>query len=132
MFLNSPERTLEGLFRVTHGENYFMVYASTESLKCFICSDQCHKRFTCPRRDEECASTSRDETDIEPEVNNTETERVEEQDRGDTEEVSDSDKAVSIGDENDQSDSDEDDTVQKFGSEENLADETESLSQMMG
>lgn len=153
MFLNSPERTLEVSFRVTHGENSFMVYASTESLKCFICGDLGHKRFTCPRRDEQRASTSRDENDSEPEVNNTESERVEEQDRGATEEVneqqevSDSvvnagcveqsgrnqvtlpDKAVRVSGENDQSDSDEDDTVQKFGSEENLADETESLSQ---
>lgn len=151
MFLNSPERTLEVSFRVTHGDNSFMVYASTESLKCFICGDLGHKRFTCPRRDEQRASTSRgDENDIEPEVNNAESERVEEQDKGATEEVngqqevSDSvvnagcveqsgssylpDKAVSIGDENDQSDADED-TVQKFVSEENLADETESLSQ---
>lgn len=38
------------------------------------------------------------------------------------------DKAVNVGDENDQSDAD-DYTVQKCGSEENMADETESLSQ---
>ncbi len=45
MFLNSPERTLEVSFRVIHGEYSFMVYASTESLKCFECGDLGHKRF---------------------------------------------------------------------------------------
>ncbi len=59
MFLNSPERTLEVSFRVTHGENSFMVYASTESLMCFECGDLGHKHFMCPHRDEQRPSTSR-------------------------------------------------------------------------
>ncbi len=151
MFLNSPERTLEVSFRVTHGENSFMVYASTASLKCFECGDLGHKCFMCPHRDEQRPSTSRgDGNNVVTQVNNTESERTEEQDKGATEgvdeqqEVSDlnvnagcveqpgcsylPDKAVSVGDENDQSDAD-DDTVQKCGSEENMADETETLSQ---
>ncbi len=140
MFLNSPERTLEVSFRVTHGENSFMVYASTASLKCFECGDLGHKRFMCPHRDEQRPSTSRgDGNDVVTQVNNTESERTEEQDKGATEgvdeqqEVSDlndnagcveqpgcsylPDEAVSVGDEDDQSDAD-DDTVQKCGSEE--------------
>lgn len=66
MFLNSPERTLEVSFRVNHGENSYMVYASTETLKCFECGDLGHKRFACPHKDDQRASTSRGD------VNNTE------------------------------------------------------------
>ncbi len=33
MFLNSPERTLEISFRVTHGESSFMIYASRGAVK---------------------------------------------------------------------------------------------------
>ncbi len=70
MFLNSPERTLEVSFRVTHGENSFMVYASTASLKCFECGDLGHKRFMCPHRDEQRPSTSRgDGNDVVTQVN---------------------------------------------------------------
>lgn len=72
MFLNSPERTLEVSFRVTHGENSFMVYSSTESLRCFECRDLGHKRFACPHKDERRASTSQAET------NNLETQRSQE------------------------------------------------------
>ncbi len=48
MFLNSPECTLEASFRVIHGENSYMVYASTDSLRCFECGYLGHKRFACP------------------------------------------------------------------------------------
>ncbi len=150
MFLNSPERTLEVSFRVNNGEGSFIVYASTESLKCFECGVLGHKRFTCPRRDEQRASTSRDENDVVPQVNNSEAERAEEQDKGAAEEVNGQqevsdlnvnagcaeqagcsylpDQAVSVGDEKDQSDA-EDDIVQKCDAVEEMADETESLSQ---
>lgn len=150
MFLNSPERTLEVSFRVNHGESSFMVYASTESLKCFECGVLGHKRFTCPRRDEQHASTSCNENDVVPQVNNSESEQAEEQNKAATEEVNRQqevsdlnvnagcaeqagcsylpDKAMSVCDENDQSDA-EDDTVQKGDAVEDMADETESLSQ---
>lgn len=147
MFLNSPERILDVSFRVTHGESSFMVYASTESMKCFECGDLGHKRLMCPHRDEERPSTSRgDKNDVAPQVNDTESERAEEQGKAVTEgvneqqEVSDlnvnagcveqpgSDNVGSVGVENDQSDADDMD-VQKCVSEENMVDETESLSQ---
>lgn len=58
MFLTSPTRTLEVSFRVTHGENSYMVYASTESLRCYECSNLGHKSFACPNRDDQRPSTS--------------------------------------------------------------------------
>lgn len=88
MFLSSPERTLEASFRVTHGESSFMVYASSESLRCFECGDLGHKRFSCPKKTEVRASTSRaDDNNNEHHVNIVETPRNEEQDNGATEEV---------------------------------------------
>ncbi len=81
IFLNSPERTLEISFRVTHGESSFMIYASTDSMRCFECRDLGHKRFTCPHKNEQSASTSRAET------NNTETPRSQERVKGVTDEV---------------------------------------------
>lgn len=45
-----------------------MVYASTESLKCFECGELGHKRFACPHKDDQHASTS---DAISSDVNNT-------------------------------------------------------------
>ncbi len=59
MFLTSPERTLEVSFRVNQGDNSYMIYASTENLKCFECGDLGHKRFLCPHKDNQRPSTSR-------------------------------------------------------------------------
>jgi len=81
MFLNSPERTLEVSFRVNQGGNSFMVYATTDSLRCFDCGDLGHKRFACPHKDEQRESTS-DAQDIV----NTGTKNAEEQDKVTTEE----------------------------------------------
>lgn len=50
MFLTSPERTLEISFRVSHGESSYMLYASTDNLKCFECGNLGHKRFYCPHK----------------------------------------------------------------------------------
>lgn len=50
MFLTSPERTLEISFRVIHGENSYMLFASTDNLKCFECGNLGHKRFSCPKK----------------------------------------------------------------------------------
>lgn len=50
MFLSSPTKTLDVSFRISHGESSYMVYASTESLRCFECGDIGHKRFTCPHK----------------------------------------------------------------------------------
>lgn len=81
MFLNSPERTLEVSFRIAHGENSIMIYASTDSMRCFDCGDFGHKRFTCPHKNEQYASTSR------AEMNNTETMRFQEQAKEVTDEI---------------------------------------------
>lgn len=53
MFLTSPERTLEISFRVSHGESSYMLYASTDNLKCFECGNIGHKRFSCPHKKED-------------------------------------------------------------------------------
>ncbi len=46
-------------FRVNQGDNSYMIYASTENLKCFECGDLGHKRFLCPHKDNQRPSTSR-------------------------------------------------------------------------
>ncbi len=50
MFLTSPERTLEISFHVSHEENSYMLYASTDNLRCFECGILGHKRFSCPQK----------------------------------------------------------------------------------
>lgn len=50
MFLSSQDRSLEVSFRVKHEDNLYMVYASTESLKCYDCGNVGHKRFSCPHK----------------------------------------------------------------------------------
>lgn len=62
MFLNSPERTLEASFRIIHEESSFIIYASTESMRCYGCGDFGHKRFLCPQKNEQRASSSQAET----------------------------------------------------------------------
>ncbi|KAI4890558.1 hypothetical protein NFI96_024482, partial [Prochilodus magdalenae] len=63
MFLTSPDKILEVSFRVPHGDSSYMVYVSTDSLRCFECGDIGHKHFACPLKDraepqEDQASTS--------------------------------------------------------------------------
>ncbi|XP_026109591.1 zinc finger CCHC-type and RNA-binding motif-containing protein 1-like [Carassius auratus] len=87
MFLNSPDRTLEVSFRVNHGENSYMVYASTENLKCYECGVLGHKRFACPHKDDQRASTSREDVnDTDQRKSESEEQGTEEQDEGPTEE----------------------------------------------
>lgn len=50
MFLSSPTKTLDASFRVSYGENSYIVYASTETLWCFECGYIGHKRFSCPHK----------------------------------------------------------------------------------
>lgn len=50
MFLTSPDKTLDVSFRVSHGDSSYMLYASTDSLRCFECGDIGHKRFVCPHK----------------------------------------------------------------------------------
>lgn len=154
MFLNSPERTLDVSFRVTYEESSFMVYASTDSMRCYECGDVGHKRLTCPHKDEQRASTSREDT------SNTGAQRPEQQAERATDEVNERQevsettdtpggvgeaecsrptvihKDVSECDDNEQNDAQsdvedvcEDVTGQAGVSEENMADEMEGLSQ---
>lgn len=82
MFLNSPERTLDVSFRVPYEASSFMVYASTDSMRCYECGDVGHKRLACPHNKEEPrASTSRDDT------SNTDAQRPEQQAERATDEV---------------------------------------------
>lgn len=88
MFLISPERTLEVSFRVMHGESSFMVYASTENLRCFECGDLGHKRFTCPKNNEQRTSTSSSgEGNVDHHISVESPQRTEGKDKGVTEEV---------------------------------------------
>jgi len=50
MFLNAPSKTLEISFRIQHGDSSYMIFATTESMRCFDCGDLGHKRFTCPHK----------------------------------------------------------------------------------
>ena len=50
MFLDAPMQTLDVSFRVKHEEGFYMVYASSGSVKCFECGDAGHKRISCPHR----------------------------------------------------------------------------------
>ncbi len=50
MFLNSPEKVLDVSFRVKDGDSSYMIFASTESLRCFECGDYGHKRLSCPQK----------------------------------------------------------------------------------
>ncbi|KAL7891653.1 hypothetical protein AOLI_G00011290 [Acnodon oligacanthus] len=51
MFLNNPNRPLEASFRVFHGESSYVVYASTDSLRCFEIGFIGHKWLTCPLKE---------------------------------------------------------------------------------
>jgi len=50
MVLTAPSKTLDVSFRVTCGESSYMVYASTDTLRCFECGDIGHKRLSCPHK----------------------------------------------------------------------------------
>lgn len=96
MFLNSPERTLEASFRVFHGENSYMVYASTDSLRCFECGDLGHKRFACPHKVEQRAATSRDDiNNNDQQTRDSEEQKDEELEEGEQQEVSETNAIVS-------------------------------------
>ncbi len=95
MFLNSPERTLEVSFRVIHGESSYMVYASTDSLRCFVCGDLGHKRFASPQKDEQCAATSRGDINNDQQTRDSEKQQDEELEEGEQQEVSETNVIVS-------------------------------------
>ena len=57
MFLNPDSPTLDLTFRVRHGESSFVVFASTDSLRCFECGDVGHKKRSCPHKRSENASS---------------------------------------------------------------------------
>ena len=48
MFLDAASQTLDVSFRVRHEEQFYMVYASSGSMKCFQCGEVGHKKVTCP------------------------------------------------------------------------------------
>lgn len=50
MFLNSPDKLLDVSFRVKDGDSSYMIFASTESLRCFECREYGHKRDSCPQK----------------------------------------------------------------------------------
>ncbi len=95
LFLNSPERTLEVSFRVIHGESSYMVYASTDSLRCFVCGDLGHKRFASPQKDEQCAATSRGDINNDQQTRDSEKQQDEELEEGEQQEVSETNVIVS-------------------------------------
>ncbi|XP_048013519.1 uncharacterized protein LOC125246587 [Megalobrama amblycephala] len=68
MFLSSPTKTLDVSFRVSHGESSYMVYASTETLRCFECGDIGHKRFTCPHKARNTEEKGPSETSDRPQI----------------------------------------------------------------
>ncbi|KAI4889036.1 hypothetical protein NFI96_021780 [Prochilodus magdalenae] len=50
MFLASCDQHLDISFRCKHGDGSYVVFASTERLRCFECGDIGHKQFGCPHR----------------------------------------------------------------------------------
>lgn len=48
MVLESP--TLDISFRVKHEDKSYMIYASTNHLKCFECGNFGHKKMECPHK----------------------------------------------------------------------------------
>lgn len=50
MFLQAPTKFLEVSFRIQHGESSYMIFATTESMRCFECGDLGHKKLFCPHR----------------------------------------------------------------------------------
>ena len=57
MFLNPDSPTLDLTFRVRHGESLFVVFASTDSLRCFECGVVGHKKRSCLHKSGENASS---------------------------------------------------------------------------
>lgn len=52
MFLQAPTKFLEVSFRIQHGESSYMIFATTESMRCFECGDLSHKKLFCPHREQ--------------------------------------------------------------------------------
>lgn len=52
MFLESPTQSLDVSFNIKHGGEYYMVYASSGTMKCFEFRDVGHKHLTCPHREQ--------------------------------------------------------------------------------
>lgn len=50
MFLQAQTKFLEVSFRIQHGESSYMIFATTESMRCFECGDLGHKKLFCPHR----------------------------------------------------------------------------------
>ncbi|KAL7869626.1 hypothetical protein AOLI_G00136140 [Acnodon oligacanthus] len=50
MFLNNRDQSLEVSFRCKHGDGSYIVFASSERLRCFECGDIGHKQFGCPHK----------------------------------------------------------------------------------
>lgn len=50
MFLNAISNTLEITFCIQHGDSLYVIFATTDSIRCFECGDLGHKRFTCPHK----------------------------------------------------------------------------------
>lgn len=48
MYLKNSDQSLDVNFRVRHGDSSYIVFASTDSLRCFECGDIGHKKYACP------------------------------------------------------------------------------------
>ncbi|KAA0706360.1 hypothetical protein E1301_Tti020417 [Triplophysa tibetana] len=64
MFLQAPTKFWEISFRIKHEESSYMIFATTESMRCFECADLGHKKLFCPHRkqnEEKSAETESNE-----------------------------------------------------------------------
>lgn len=61
MFLSSNSQSLDISFRVRHGESSYVIYASSENLRCFECGDVGHLKRSCPHNKEKLPSETPNE-----------------------------------------------------------------------
>lgn len=64
MFLNAPTKSLDVSFRIHHGVSSYMIFATTDRMRCFECGDLGHKKFACPHKKQSENETNVGNSDV--------------------------------------------------------------------